>query len=100
MKIIHNINDISISDLLSKYLYDDIRDDSYYIFNDIDNADAIKHILLTYLNEPERRLIVMYAHTHNYAAIARILNCTPNSVKKYIIKIQQKIITQFNKWYY
>lgn len=93
MKIKKNLHDVNLSTLLDIYLYDRVLDniEDFYTYSTKTINDEILYIIIKKLTEPERRIIILYAETHNYTEIARLLNCSSNAVKKYIIKIQNKI---------
>ena len=61
------------------------------IYRDNDNKDELVDALNT-LPPDERNLIVMYVCcNHNYSELARELNCSPQSIRKYLMKIKEKI---------
>ena len=96
MKIQNNASRVNISKLLDIYIYDSISEDidDYFKYSSKNIIDDIRYVILTHLSESERRVIILYAETHNYAEIGRLLNCSANAIKKYIIKIQEKIISE------
>lgn len=96
MKIQNNASRVNISKLLDIYIYDSIPNDvdDYFKYSSKNIIDDVRYIILKHLDESERRVLILYAEKHNYAEIGRLLNCSANAIKKYIIKIQDKIISE------
>lgn len=85
-----SIND-SLDDILLYYPED------YSFENDIFNEDSeqirkIKWIIDNKLTDSEKTIFLMYTDRNSSAsATAKVLNCTPATVRNYINRIRQKI---------
>ena len=84
----------STSDCLDDILY---YPEDYSFENDIFNEDSeqirkIKWIIDNKLTESEKTIFLMYTERNSSAsATAKVLNCTPATVRNYINRIRQKI---------
>ena len=84
----------STSDSLDDILY---YPEDFSFDNDIFNEDSeqirkIKWIIDNKLTESEKTIFLMYTERNSSAsATAKVLNCTPATVRNYINRIRQKI---------
>lgn len=83
-----------INTLLNDYILEnqseeDIRNN--YIFGDYKLEDQIKYIILTKLNEVERRILLIYIDTGSLRKTAKLFNVSPSKIFYVIGNIKDKI---------
>lgn len=84
----------STSDILDDILYypEDYSFDSDIFNEDSEQIRKIKWIIDNKLTDSEKTIFLMYTHRYASAsATAKVLNCTPATVRNYINRIRQKI---------
>lgn len=97
----NKINEFNIYDVdgnikfPASWIYD--VEDEYKPSNDIFNEDdiiidKIKRIIQNDLNEPERRIILAYAHLGNIRDCAKLFKVSPTTIWNKIREIKIKII--------
>lgn len=68
------------------------------IFFDGDSrAELCKRILFDALDIVERTFLILYAETHSYSEIARMMGVSHTSIRTEITRIRKKIIAEYER---
>lgn len=75
--------------MIMKIDFDRLKSDYVYSMEDDDRIRSIKEKVFS-LSEPEIRILLLYTELGSYAGVAKQLNCSAPTVKKYIEIIREK----------
>jgi DNA-directed RNA polymerase specialized sigma24 family protein len=66
-------------------------------FDGDDRAELCKRIVFEHLDIAERTFLILYAETHSYSEIARMMGVSHTSIRTEINRIRDKIIAEYER---
>lgn len=84
--------------MTSKELYEDYLPDDSIFSEETKDMNRLKHIIFDQLDEPDRRIIILYTELQSVRQVGKMLGISPASAWIAINNVKKKIRRRYAKY--